>query len=338
MPIERSCQRIMGCLVVEFRGELLQARVERREIFFLAIAVQDQPACLPHQPPEMTDVARALQHFDLSVVVDLSRVQLSEKIEYLKSLLPMLASLRRTTGLPHRIVVDEAHYFLHEPDIKQLLDMELGAYTIVTYRPSDLHPDLLAAIDVVVAKRLTQVHEVKTLLTMAKKRTVEAGNAAILGELSPDEAVVATKDDSVQLRRFRLLPRLTKHVRHRAKYLDFSVVGGQEFVFTENGKPIGSPARSLRQFAALLQGYPVTSAGEHARRGDFSRWVANIFYDHRLASDIRKVEQRHRLNLLDDVRQPIAALILARYGDAASGQLGSVGVDESPAEMDGAIP
>jgi hydroxymethylpyrimidine pyrophosphatase-like HAD family hydrolase len=275
------------------------------------------------QPPELTEVTRALQHFDLSVVVDLSRVHLQEKIEYLKALLPMLASLRRKTGLPHRIVVDEAHYFLHEPNVKQLLDMELGGYTIVTYRPSDLHPDLLGAIEIVVAKRLTNPHEVETLLAMAKSKKVQPGGIAILGELSIDEAVAAAKESGYQLLRFKLLPRLTTHVRHRAKYFDFDVVPGQEFVFTENGKPVGSPARSLKQFAALLQGYPAASIGEHACRGDFSRWIANVFFDHGLASDIRKIEQRYRLKHLGDVRQPIAALILARYGDSADRQLGS---------------
>src|SRR6267142_606141 len=75
------------------------------------------------RPPEITDVVHAIRHFDLSVVVDLSRVYLQEKIDYLKALLPMLASVRRATGLPHRIVVDEAHYFLREPNISQLLDL-----------------------------------------------------------------------------------------------------------------------------------------------------------------------------------------------------------------------
>jgi hydroxymethylpyrimidine pyrophosphatase-like HAD family hydrolase len=272
------------------------------------------------QPSEMTDVARALQHFDLSVVVDLSCVHLQEKVEYLKALLPMLASLRRKTGLPHRIVVDEAHYFLHETNINQLLDMELGAYTIVTYRPSDLHHDVRDAIDVVLAKRLTDVHEVETLLAMAKNRNVYRGTTAILSQLSTDEAVVATKEAEGDIRRFKLLARLTTHVRHREKYFDFDVVPGQEFVFTENGKPIGSPARSLKQFSALLQDCQMSCVGEHASRGDFSRWVANVFYDHSLASDIRKIEQRYRLGHLGDVRQPIAAIILARYASSPDGQ------------------
>ena len=59
------------------------------------------------------------------------------------------------------------------------------------------------------------------------------------------------------------------------------------------------------------------------RRGDFSRWVGDVFQDHPLASAIRKVEQRSRLSQLDDVRQPIASLILERYEAPQEGTLGA---------------
>jgi hydroxymethylpyrimidine pyrophosphatase-like HAD family hydrolase len=267
-------------------------------------------------PPNLPDVARALRHFDLSVVVDLSRTPYEEKVSYLKALLPMVASLRRATGLPHRIVVDEAHYFLHEPDVKQLLDLELGAYTLVTYRPSDLHPDLRRGIEIVVAKRLTRSHEVETLRTMVGDRTVDPEWPALLGALSTNEAAFLPvgKDEEGRLQRVKLLRRLTPQVRHKAKYFDIQLVAGQEFVFTENGKGIGPPARSLKQFVSVLESTPLTSLGEHARRGDFSRWIANIFHDDHLATDVRKIEQRYRLGHLDDVRQPIAKLIHERYG------------------------
>jgi len=267
-------------------------------------------------PPDIPDVARALRHFDLSVVIDLSRIPYEEKLSYLKALLPMLASLRRTTGLPHRIVVDEAHYFLHEPNVNQLLDLELGAYTLITYRPSDLHPDLRNGIEVVVAKRLTHPQEVQTLLTMVKHGNVEPEWTTLLGKLPTSDAALLPGADEAEgrLRRFTLLPRLTPHVRHRTKYFDVQLAGGQEFVFTDDGKAIGSPARSLKQFVSSMASTPVTSLDEHARRGDFSRWIANVFHDNRLASDVRKIEQRYRLGHLDDVRQSMAALIQERYG------------------------
>ncbi|MGC0778632.1 MAG: HAD hydrolase family protein, partial [Candidatus Acidiferrum sp.] len=259
------------------------------------------------QPPEIPDVARALRHFDLSVVLDLSRILYEDKVRYLKALLPMLASLRRTTGLPHRIVVDEAHYFLREPDVKQLLDFELGAYTLVTYRPSDLHPDLRSGIEAVIVKRSTHPAEVQTLLTMVANKGVEQEWTTILGALADDEAVLlpGIEEAEGKLRRFKLFPRLTPHVRHKTKYLDAQLGAGQEFVFTDDGRTIGSPARSLKQFVLLLPNTPTTSLDGHVRRGDFSRWIADVFHDHRLASDVRKVEQRYRLGHLDDVRQSL---------------------------------
>lgn len=267
------------------------------------------------QPPEIPDVARALRHFDLSVVLDLSRILYEDKVRYLKALLPMLASLRRTTGLPHRIVVDEAHYFLREPDVKQLLDFELGAYTLVTYRPSDLHPDLRSGIEAVIVKRSTHPSEVQTLLTMVANKGVEQEWTTILGALADDEAVLlpGIEEAEGKLRRFKLFPRLTPHVRHKTKYLDAQLGAGQEFVFTDDGRTIGSPARSLKQFVLLLPNTPTTSLDGHVRRGDFSRWIADVFHDHRLASDVRKVEQRYRLGHLDDVRQSLARLIQDRY-------------------------
>jgi hydroxymethylpyrimidine pyrophosphatase-like HAD family hydrolase len=267
------------------------------------------------QPPELPDVARALRHFDLSVVLDLSRILYEDKVRYLNALLPMLAALRRTTGLPHRIVVDEAHYFLHEPNVKQLLDFDLNAYSLVTYRPSDLHPDLRKDIQVVVAKRLTRPQEVQTLLTMVENKGVEQEWTAILAGLADNEAVWLPGIEAAEgkLKRFRLLPRLTPHVRHKTKYIDVQLVGGQEFVFTDNGRTIGPPARSLKQFVLSLANTPATSLGEHARRGDFSRWIEGVFHDHRLASDVRKIEQRYRLGHLDDVRQSLARLIQDRY-------------------------
>jgi len=265
--------------------------------------------------PDIPDVARALRHFDLSVVVDLSRTQIEEKMSYLQELMPMLISLRQTTGLPHRIVVDEAHYFLRQPNIRDLVDLELGAYGVVTYRPSDLSPDLLEDIEVVVAKRLTRPQDVQTLMAMVKNKSVEPRWTATLGALATDEAALlpGSEESEGELRRFRLLPRLTQHVRHKTKYFDLKLIPGGEFVFTDHGRTVGPPARSLKQFVSLLGSAPATSLGEHARRGDFSRWIANVFHDHRLASDVRKIEQRYRLGDLGDVRESIAALIQERY-------------------------
>lgn len=266
-------------------------------------------------PPELPDLARVLRHPYMSAVVDLSHVAYREKVAYLNTLLPMLATLRRTTGLPHRIVVDEAHYFLHQPNISELLDLDLGAYTLVTYRLSDLHCDLRKAIEGIIVKRTTDLREVRTLLAMAGDENAESEWRATFAGLSSDEAVLlpGIEEAGGKLRRFQLLPRTTIHVRHKSKYVDLRLVKEQGFVFTDNGMPVGAPARTLKEFIESLKTLPLSVLDGHARRGDFSQWIADVFRDHVLASDVRKVEQRYRLGHTRDLYNALAESIQDRY-------------------------
>jgi len=266
-------------------------------------------------PPELPDIARALRHPDMSVVVDLSHIPSTEKVEYLYTLLPMLAVLRRTTGLPHRIVLDEAHYFLHEPNIRDLLDLNLGAYTLVTYQLSALHPEVRKAIEAIVVKRITDPKDVQALVGMVGHPGVEQEWTTILGSLAIGEAAILPRSDEAhgRLRRFTLLPRLTTHVRHKAKYLDIQLVREQAFVFTDEGKPIGSPVRALKDFIPPLKTLPASVIAGHARRGDFSRWFAGVFHDHLLAADVREIEKRCRLGRTENLADLLVRAIQERY-------------------------
>ena len=266
-------------------------------------------------PPDLPDVARALRHADMSVIIDLSHLAYGQKVAYLYALLPMLAALRRTTGLPHRIVLDEAHYFLHEPNIKDLLDLNLGAYTLVTYRLSDLHPDVRKAIEAIVVKRIIDPADVRALVSMAGNPSVEADWRAVLAQLKIDEAAILPHSGEAhgRLQRFNLLPRLTSHVRHKAKYLDVELVSDQAFIFTEEGRPIGPPVRALRDFILPLKTLPQSVVVGHACRGDFSNWLATVFHDRVLAADISKIEQRCKQGHTDRLAELLINAIELRY-------------------------
>src|SRR5262249_827404 len=106
------------------------------------------------QPPGWSDVAQVLSFPEISIVIDVSAITNEEKVAYVNELLPNLAALRRDTGLPHWIVLDEAHYFLNEPDVGQRVDFELAAYVLITYRPSRLHPELLGAVESIIVTPL----------------------------------------------------------------------------------------------------------------------------------------------------------------------------------------
>ncbi|MGC1637225.1 MAG: HAD hydrolase family protein, partial [Candidatus Acidiferrales bacterium] len=264
-------------------------------------------------PPQLPDIARALRHPDMSAVVDLSHVPHKEKIDYLHSLLPMVAAIRRSTGLPHRIVIDEAHYFLHEPNAGQLLDLALNAYTLVTCRPSDLNARLRAAIDATIVKRTTDPREVQTLVSMAGNQSLEAEWKVALKALGPNEAALlpGPEESGGKLERFELFPRLTPHARHKAKYFDLDLIEPLGFAFTDHGRPLGPPVRT--EFVTALKTSPMAALEGHVHRGDFSRWIGDVFHDPTLAADIRKVELRYHLGHIRDLCGSIGAAIEDRY-------------------------
>ena len=66
--------------------------------------------------------------------------------------------------------------------------------------------------------------------------------------------------------KFKLFPRLTSHVRHKAKYLDMQLLLEQGFYFTDNGKTVESPARTLKDFVAALAVAPPAVVAGHAHR------------------------------------------------------------------------
>ena len=266
-------------------------------------------------PPRLSDVARALRYPDISVVIDLSQATHSEKVNYLGDLLPMVAGLRRNTGQPHWIVVDEAHYFLHEPDFRQRVDIELAGYMLVTHRVSNLPADLLKEVESIIVTQITDPHEVRAL-TAAYGRSGEAAEAeSLIKGLTIDEAVWLPHVDASdrKLQRFTVAGRLTPHVRHRSKYLEVPMLEQHAFVFTCNGRPFGSLARTLKEFVTTLARLPADSIEGHARRSDFSRWIADVFGDQPLAAEIRKIERQYRRGLVTNLVESLIAPIRERY-------------------------
>ncbi len=266
-------------------------------------------------PPRLSDVARALRYPDVSVVIDLSQSTHAAKVEYLSALLPMVAGLRRNTGQPHWIVVDEAHYFLHEPDFRQRVDIELTGYMLVTHRVSNLSPDLLKEVESIIVTQITDPREAHALTTMYGRAGEEAEWESLLTGLTIHEAALLPRMDAParKLQRFNVAGRMTPHVRHRSKYLEVPMLEHHAFVFTCNGNPIGSSARTLKEFVMSMGRLPAASIAGHARNSDFSRWIAEVLGDQPLAAEMRKVERQYRRGQVTNLVESLIAPIRERY-------------------------
>jgi hydroxymethylpyrimidine pyrophosphatase-like HAD family hydrolase len=267
-------------------------------------------------PPTPRELIRALRYPDRSVVVDLSHQAHDEKMQYIRALLPTLNVLRRRTGLPHRILLDEAHYYLHDWDANELLDFERNGYTLVTYCASRLPKALLGATEVMIVTCESNPAEVAALCRCcAKCQIADAHSWSLLSRLKVGQAVALpiTDEASGELRLFTIAPRMTPHVRHREKYVDVPVSQSRAFVFGKNGHPSERAARTLRQFVAELEGGTPAALEGYITRGDFSRWINGVFGDRALADELRRLEERYRAGSRAETLPEIVGAIRARY-------------------------
>jgi haloacid dehalogenase-like hydrolase/uncharacterized protein DUF87 len=261
-------------------------------------------------PPSPRQVLHALRHPGESIVIDLSRLGAREKQQYLRTALPLLAAERRRTGLPHKIVVDEAHQFLAGRDTASLVDAELGGHVWVTYRVSQLDRAVCAEDAVRLVTKESEPAEIETLSALCHTpldpvllRSIETDEAALLP--GPDEAAGRTV-------RFRIGRRLTAHVRHRQKYFDMPAAEAQAFVFAGGGV-LGPRVRSFKDMVAALAAEPTARIRGHSERHDFSRWVRDVFRDGFLAARLHEIEARIREQDPRSVAEALAQAIRARY-------------------------
>ena len=266
-------------------------------------------------PPTPRQLMRALRYPDRSVVIDLSRQPQDAKRAYIHSVLPALNVLRQRTGLPHRIVLDEAHYFLQDGDPERLLDLERNGYTVITYCASRLPKALLAATAVMIVTCESNPSEIEALRRLCDQcPTANSANWELVRHLRPGQAaslpITAEAEGRVVL--LTVAKRLTPHVRHRQKYVDVPVSEGQAFVFM-NGAVVLSRARTLRQFVHQIERLPQGVVDLHVQHGDFSRWLRDVYGDYALAADLRAIETQHRASPSPDTVAKLVDAVRSRY-------------------------
>lgn len=185
----------------------------------------------------------------------------------------------------------------------------------ITYQASRLHLEVLKKASVMWVSWATDPQEIKALAAATgASEQVEQWNH-VLADLAVDEvALLPGAEESLNgLRRIRLVQRLTPHVRHRAKYLDVPVAAHHAFVFCHAGRPIGVAARTMAEFIETIgRTTPMTLNG-HLQRGDFSKWIRDVFGDQQLATTLRQLEGDYRLNRNQNINDAIAQAVRSRY-------------------------
>ena len=246
----------------------------------------------PLVPPD--NVVQMLTHRFGSVVVDLSRTERPVALEYLRALRRAVDQSRANLGLPHWVLVDEAHWLGERPGIVGgLFDRASTGHCLATYRPEDLTDASLHAIDVILAVPGADRVLAATISGLSEVILgLDAGEVSRALEMLPRRALLVLSRQGMR-HVVDVAPRRTAHVRHWHKYATGAIPADKRFYFDRGAEtPTGQTACNLAEFRSIIATADEATLRHHLSRRDFSRWIADVIADVELAAAIAVAEQQ----------------------------------------------
>jgi hydroxymethylpyrimidine pyrophosphatase-like HAD family hydrolase len=263
--------------------------------------------------PAPEELDQLLRHPSTSLVLDLSAMSLAEKVGYATKVLAVIATVRSTTGLPHWLIIDEAHHVLpaEGSPAAELLQPGAESLALITLAAGDLAPAVRRLPTVVASTELAAFQDgVQSVLgarglpprmPSADGRPLERGEAAI-----------AWLDGEPRVARFRVGKRRVHHRRHVRKYTEGELPPDRSFFFRGPTSSLNLRAANLARFVELAEGVDEATWQHHFQQGDYTAWLRDQIKDPELAAEIATLERsgldasESRRQVLERVRQKYA--------------------------------
>lgn len=237
--VERWVERDYRCLIIDVEGDYVGLGT-----------LPDVVVLSSSEAPDELILNQLLKWSQLSIVLDLSKVDLPARQEFLKSFPEFVRSARRKYGVPHWTVVDEAQSTL---GVATSTASRIGAsergYVLVSWQPDRIEapcPPIGLTLEVISAR--------------------EGSSWVDLTDERHDRPL-----------RFNPDPRRSPHIRHWHKYASVMLPPPHWFWFTDpvTGEAVGC-ARSVSEFTSAIGTLPTGVLDRHLSRGDVSRWLAGV--------------------------------------------------------------
>jgi HAD superfamily hydrolase (TIGR01484 family) len=256
------------------------------EVFEPAITLGNE-----RETPRAEEVLHVLSRPESSAVVNLLGLPLEERPSFFVELLARCNELRRSTGHPHWLVVDEAHHMLSAND--QLLPEPVlklpPSLILITVHPERLAPEVLKQVDTVLVVGDTP----RDMLKAFAQRTGGAAPRITEGPLPAGEALLF-RPGTGELARFRPLPPKLERHRHRRKYAAGELGADKSFYFRGPEQKLNLRASNLQLFLQMADGVDDATWLHHLARHDYSGWVRSAIKNDALADELSAIERRER--------------------------------------------
>ena len=241
--------------------------------------------------PTADEVDQLLRQPAASLVLDLSAMSRSEKVAYATTVLATVATVRSSLGLPHWLVVDEAHHVFpaEGSPAAELLRPGAESLVLITLAAGELAARVRPLANVVASTEVAAFRDgVRTVLA-----TRDAGAAVAIGDgaLDRGEAAIAWLSPAPRAVRFRVGRRRVQHRRHIRKYTEGELPPDRSFFFRGPTASLNLRAVNLVRFVELAEGVDEATWAFHLERGEYSAWMRDMIKDPELSAEIAAVER-----------------------------------------------
>jgi hypothetical protein len=239
-------------------------------------------------PEEMDQLVR---HPRTSLVLDLSAMTLAEKNAYATKVLAVVATVRASTGLPHWLVIDEAHHILpaQGSSAADFIRPAAGGLALITLAADGLASSVRPLLTAVAS---TELAAFRAGLRSALAARPPSGPALSLDgpPLERGEAALAWLEPAPRAVRFQVARRRVHHRRHVRKYTEGELPPERSFFFRGPAGALNLRAANLARFVELADGVDEPTWAHHLGARDYSTWVRQVIKDPELADEIAAIE------------------------------------------------
>ena len=240
------------------------------------------------QAPVMEEVLPLLTG-GRNAVINLAGIALADRPAFFNHLWPRLLQMRRRTGRPHWIVIDEAHQLTPTNWPEDKLPKRLHDVALVTVHAGQVSPSMLRAMDLVLA---IGQEPAKTLSEFCAAARIAAPDLPPT-VLAPGEALAYwVKDHRGPLKIMPAPPRAERQ-RPRRKYVEGRLPEDRSFVFRGPQGKLKLRAYNLTVFLELASGVDEETWLHHLKQGDYAKWFRESLNDDELAREVEAVATKY---------------------------------------------
>ncbi len=262
--------------------------------------------------PAPEDLNQLFRHPKNSLVLNLSAMSRAEKVTYGTKALAVAMALRGSTGMPHWVIIDEAHHLMpaEGSSAAEVLSSAGEGTCLVTLAAEDLSPNIPPRINTLVS---TDLKAFGGALRVLIRDGVPTDTAPVSEDppLAPGEVILGRINGAMSPRvRFSVGRRRSAHRRHIRKYAEGELPPDRSFYFRGPQGDLKLRAANLVRFCELAEGVDEATWEYHRRRGEYSAWLREMIKDAELGQEAEEVEKAKdlaageaRRRLLDAIRR-----------------------------------